>query len=189
MIRFQGRLTPDSFHRALRRRRRPLRIYAWIFIIVAIICLPMAHLTDPFTWGMPLFLGLFGALILNGNRATVKRAFATDRTLADPVSGEADEQGVRMESTHGGVDMPWTLMHKVVVTPDLVTLYQSASIVRIVPREFFADDESWQAFLRLVPVSATPAADRTPRMLRTFLLWMAIVVAVALLWFLFNGTR
>jgi hypothetical protein len=49
-------------------------------------------------------------------------------------------------------------MHKVVITPDAVTIYQSAGIIRILPREFFADDESWQAFVRLASVRRTASA-------------------------------
>jgi hypothetical protein len=63
-----------------------------------------------------------------------------------------------MESAHGRSDLPWTLMHKVVVTPNVVTIHQSAGIIRILPREFFADDESWQKFRRLA--SATPSAAK-----------------------------
>lgn len=187
MIRFQGALTPDVYRRALDvAAYRRLRFFAWMFIVLAVIGLSTAHLGQPVTWGVPLFLGLLGAVFLISPRMTVKRAFATDRLLAEPVSGEADEQGVRMESTHGHVDLPWTLMHKVVVTPNLVTVYQSASLIRILPREFFADDESWQGFLRLAAASAPLAADRSPRMLRVFLLWFAIVGVVFLLWILFN---
>jgi len=149
MIRFEGTLTPDTYRRALAGSGRPMQIVAWVLILAGGINLCFANLAVPVSWGMPFFLVLFGVMLLVMPRMTVKRAFATDRTLGDPITGEADEQGVRMESTHGSVDLPWALMHKVVVTPDLVTIYQSASIIRILPRQFFADEEAWQAFRRL----------------------------------------
>jgi hypothetical protein len=77
-------------------------------------------------------------------------------------------------------------MHKVVVTPNLVTIYQSASIIRILPREFFADEESWQGFRRLA--SAVRPAARPSRPTFVLVLWIAIVIAVVLLWILFNRT-
>lgn len=79
----------------------------------------------------------------------MKRAFATDRLLSEPITGEADEQGVRIQSAHGAVDLPWTRMHTVMVAADLVAIYQTASNIRILPRQFFADDESWEAFRAL----------------------------------------
>jgi hypothetical protein len=79
------------------------------------------------------------------------------------------------------------LIHKVVVTSNLVTIYQSASLIRILPREFFADEESWQEFRRLA-AAATPSAGRSPQPIRMLLLWIAIVIAVGFLWMLFNRT-
>src|ERR1019366_1187703 len=123
LIRFEGRFSPDIFHRARGGRWRELRVYAWIFIIVTVIGFSMASLDEPVTWVILAAFGLLGWMTLISPRMAVKRAFATDPTLADPVSGDADEQGVRMESTHGRVDLSWARMHKVVVTPNLVTFY------------------------------------------------------------------
>src|SRR5438105_14189350 len=81
------------------------------------------NLEKPVSWGMPLFLLLFGVMLLMSPRITVKRAFATDRLLSEPITGEADEQGVRMETAHGGVDLPWALTHKVVISANVVTIY------------------------------------------------------------------
>src|SRR6059058_3701277 len=96
-----------------------------------------------------LFLILFGVVLLLSPRSTVKRAFATDRLISEPMTGEADEQGVRLEQPHGRADLPWALMHKIVITRHLVAVYQSAQLLRILPREFFADEQSWHAFRRL----------------------------------------
>jgi hypothetical protein len=186
MIHFEGTLTPDLYRRALAVTGRPIQKVAWILILAAVVNLFFAHLARPVTWGMPLFLGLFGVMLLIMPRNAVKKAFATDRLLSEPMTGDADEQGVRLESPHGRADLPWSLMHKVVVTPNLVTIYQSASIIRILPREFFADEQSWQGFRRLASM-ARPAA-RPSRPFLMPLLWLAIVIVVAVLWTLFNRT-
>jgi hypothetical protein len=146
MIRFEGTLTPDAYRRAV--SGRPMQFVAWILILAGVINFRFANLTLPVSWGMPFFLVLFGVMLLVMPRMTVKRAFATDKLLSEPITGEADEQGVRMKSAHGAVDLPWTL-HTVMVAPDLVAIHQSAGIMRIVPRTFFADEESWDAFRRL----------------------------------------
>jgi hypothetical protein len=100
MIRFEGTLTPDLYRRALGVASRSMRMVAAMLILVGLIGLFSAHLGEPVTWGMPLFLALLGVMLLISTWMTVRRAFATDRFLADPVAGEADEQGVRMDSAH-----------------------------------------------------------------------------------------
>jgi hypothetical protein len=185
MIRFEGTLTPAVYRRALDVSGRSMSKVAWVMIVVAVIGFLSADLSRPVSWGGLIFVGLVGVMLLIGPRRAVERAFATDRTLADPVTGDADEKGVRMKSTHGAVDLPWTLMHKVVVTPTLVTIYQSASSSRILPRELFADDESWEGFRRLA-AAAPSCAQPSPRPIGMFLLWIAIMVVVFLLWTLFN---
>jgi hypothetical protein len=186
MIRFEGTLTPETYRRALSVTGRRMRFYAGLWIVVGVIGLFSAHVDQPVTWGLPLFFLLFGVFVLIAPRMTVRRAFATDRLLSEPITGEADEQGIRMESTHGTSDLPWTMMHKVMITPKLVTIYQSAHIMRILPREFFADEESWQTFRRLA--SAAPSTKPLLRPIYRGLLWFAIVIVVFIVWMLFQRT-
>jgi hypothetical protein len=187
MIRFEGTLTPDIYRRALGVGTRPMQMVAWMLILAGVINLWFANLAVPVSWGMPVFLVLFGVMLLISPRMTVKRAFATDRFLSEPITGEADEQGIRMEQAHGRSDLPWALMHKVVITPSLITIYQSAQLFRVFPREFFADEESWQAFRRLA--AAAPSNAKPPlRVIWRFAMWMAIMIAVFFLWELFRRT-
>jgi len=148
MIRFEGTLTPDAYRRAMAGSGQPMKIVAWVLIFAGVINLWFANLALPVAWAMPIILVLFGVMLLVMPRMTLKRAFATDKLLSEPITGEADEQGVRMKSAHGAVDLPWTL-HTVMVAPDLVRIHQSAGIIRIIPRQFFADEESWEGFRRL----------------------------------------
>jgi hypothetical protein len=148
MIRFEGTLTPDAYRRAVAGSGRPMQIVGWVLILAGAINLWFANLALPVSWAMPIFLVLFGVMLLMMPRMTLKRAFATDKLLSEPITGEADEQGVRMKSAHGAVDLPWAL-HTVMVAPDLVAIHQSAGTIRIIPRAFFADEESWEAFRRL----------------------------------------
>jgi hypothetical protein len=186
MIRFEGTLTPEMYRRALGVMGRRMRFFAILWIVVGLIGLFSAHLDRPVTWGWAVFLILFGVMLLVSPTMSVKRAFATDRFLAEPITGEADEQGIRMEQRHGRTDLPWTMIYKVVMTPNLVTIYQSASLVRILTREFFADEESWQAFRRLA--AAAPSSKPARRPIYMFLLWIAIIVVVFILWELFQRT-
>ena len=154
MIRFEGTLTPDAYRRALGVGGRPMQIVAWVLILAGAINFRFANLALPVAWAMPVFLVLFGLMLLVTPKMTLKRAFATDKLLSEPITGEADEQGVRMKSAHGAVDLPWAL-HTVMVAPDLVAIHQAAGIIRIIPRQFFADEESWEAFRQLALAAAT----------------------------------
>jgi len=153
MIRFEGTLTPDAYRRAVAGSGRPMQIVAWVLILAGVINLWFANRALPVAWAMPIILVLFGVMLLVMPRMTLKRAFATDRLLSEPITGEADEQGIRMKSAHGAIDLPWTL-HTVMVAPDLVAIHQSAGVIRIIPRQFFADEESWEAFRRLALAAA-----------------------------------
>jgi hypothetical protein len=187
MIRFEGTLTPEMYRRALGVTSRPMQTVAWMLMLAGVINLRFANLTKPVSWGMPLFLLLFGVMLLISPRITVKRAFATDRFLSEPITGEADEQGVRMETAHGRSDLPWALMHKVVMSANVITIYQSVQIIRILPREFFADEESWQTFRRLA-ATAPSSAKPSLRPIYVFLLWIGIIIAVFIVWMLYQRT-
>jgi len=181
MIRFEGTLTPATYRRALAVSGRSMPVVALGLIAAGVINLFFADLATPVAWAMPFFLVLFGVTLLIMPRMTVTRAFATDKLLSERITGEADEQGVRMEQAHGRSDLPWAMMHKVVVTPALVTIYQSAQLLRIFPREFFADEQSWEAFRRLA-AAAPSAAPPPPRPIRVFLLWIVIIIVVFVVW-------
>jgi len=158
---------------------------AWGLIAAGVINVCFADLSTPVSWAMPFVLVSFGLMLLISPRMTVARAFAANKLLAEPITGEADEQGVRLETAHGRGDFPWATMHKVVVTPTLVTVYHSAQLGRILPREFFADQQSWDAIRRLA-AAAPSAAAPPPRPIRMFLLWIVIIIAVFVVWELFK---
>jgi uncharacterized membrane protein len=128
MIRFEGTLTPATYRRALTDTYRSILAFGLFMILVGVINLCFADIDKPVSWGLPLFLIIFGMVLFLSPRTTVKRAFATDRLLSEPITGEADEQGVRLEQPHGRADLPWALMHKIVLTGTAVAVYQSAQL-------------------------------------------------------------
>jgi hypothetical protein len=185
IVRFRGTLTPEIYARGLRATGRGLRFAAWTLGLAGLIGLASAHIDRPVTWGLPLFLVLLGIMLLRTPQMTVKRAFATDRFISEPFSGEADEQGMRIESEHGRSDLPWALMQKVVLLPDMVIVYQSASLFRVLPREFFEDDASWEAFRKMAKVPGS-TGNATKSTVRVVALWLAIIVITIIVWFAMN---
>ena len=185
MIRFQGTLSTDVYRRSLAIGGR-WRWIGLVMLLLLVMIVPTPQITDPDTWYIPTFLGAIGVMILLYPRMREGAIGGAGQPLAEQVTGDADEQGVRLECAHERADLPWTTMHKVVVTPSLVSLYPSARAVRMVPRELFADEESWQVFRKLATAAARTAPGRSPSSLRMFLLWMAIAAAISLLWALLH---
>ncbi|HEV7507865.1 MAG TPA: YcxB family protein [Thermoanaerobaculia bacterium] len=108
-----------------------------------------------------------------------------------PISGEAKESGVHMETEHTRSELPWDVFFKRKTGKDIVLLYQSIQVTNVFPREFFASDTDWQAFLELVRQHVPDAAPQSrgggfPRTLKILVLWMAIFMAFILLWNLFH---
>jgi hypothetical protein len=185
MVRFRGTLTPEIYARGLRATGGRLRFTAWTLGLAGLIGLASAHIDRPVTWGLPLFLVFFGIMLLRTPQITVKRAFASDRFVSEPFSGEADEQGMRIESEHGRSDLPWALMQRVVLLPDMVIVYQSANLFRILPREFFDDDASWEAF-RTMAKTPGNTGNAPKSTIRVVALWLAIIVIVMIVWLVTN---
>jgi hypothetical protein len=185
MVRFRGALTPEIYARGLRAAGGRLRWIAWSQAVIGLIGLASAHIDQPVTWGWAVFLVLFGVMLLCSPQMTVRQTFAAKRFINEPFSGEADGQGMRIQSAHGHADLPWALMQKVVLLPDIVVVYQSANLARILPREFFDDDASWEAFRSMAKVPLD-AARATRSVIRTALLWLAIIVITIIVWFVVN---
>jgi hypothetical protein len=79
----------------------------------------------------------------------------TNKLLSQTVSGEVDGESFRISTEHSEAKIPWTLMFRVVLRRDLVLLYVSAQLFYLVPRSFFADGTSWDAFYRLAAANVT----------------------------------
>lgn len=161
MIRFEGVLTPELYRRAMSVRLRSVRNVTGFWIFAAVVMLFSAK----GGWGTPLFLVFVGAFLMTAPRRAATRAFAADPLLSERMTGEADERGVRIEQAHGSTDLPWSSTYDVAMTSKVVIVYQSASLFRVFPREFFADEESWQTFRRLAAVAVPPVRPQRGRLL------------------------
>ncbi len=113
------------------------------------------------------------------------RTFATDQLVGEEQTGEADEQGVRISTPHGTASLPWSTVYKAVLLRDAVVLYQSAQMLRIVSRAFFADDVTWQNFRELV-ISSVPGRVRKQPGVATFVL---VLLAFVLFFMLYLWTQ
>lgn len=155
MITFRGTIDRKLFARALRRQQRVLRSIAVLWVVVSLIGFGSAKMGDPATWGWPLFLLLFGVLILASPWLTARRALASGKMIGAPLSGSADESRIVIESEYGRSELPWSAFHRVKVMPDMVLLFASAQQFYVIARTFFASEDEWQRFRELVASCAS----------------------------------
>ena len=91
-----------------------------------------------------------------------------------------------METAHSRSELPWDVFLRRTIGEDLVLLYQSAQGANAFPREFFASDADWQAFVELVrrrvPERAAAGRGGRPATLKVFLLWLVVFAIVIRVW-------
>ena len=119
-----------------------------------------------------------------------KKLLQSNKLLQSSITGEANESGILLETEHSRSDFPWDVFLRRKIGKDMVLLYQSIRVTNVFPREFFASDTDWQAFVDLVsqrvPEAAPASRGGKPPMLKVFLIWIVIFVVVILLWNLFH---
>lgn len=101
--------------------------------------------------------------------------------MREGFAGSADESHFVIKSAYGTSDIPWEKFHRAFIAPDMVLLYVSSQQFFSIPRGFFATDAAWNELSALVG-RRVPLRRRGPMVLRTVLLWLAIIVCVFLLW-------
>jgi hypothetical protein len=134
---------------------------------------------------------LFAAAIGYSLYVAPRKVLQSSRLLQSPIVGEVKETGIRVETEHSRSEIPWDAFLKRKMGKDIVLLYQSIQVVNIFPREFFAGEADWQAFVDLVRQRVPEQAPKSrggglPTRLKTLLIWMVIFVVVILLWNVFQ---
>jgi hypothetical protein len=141
----------------------------------------------PILFFVLLFAGIFGYALYVAPRKILQ----SNKLMQAPISGEANESGILMETEHTRSEFPWDVFLKGKIGKDIVLLlYQSIQVTNVFPREFFATQTDWQAFPELVrqhvPGAAPQARGGGFKMLKRLLLWMAIAFLLLFLWNLYH---
>lgn len=134
-----------------------------------------------------LFLaGLFGYSLYVAPRKLLQ----SNTLLQSTIVGEARESGIRMETDPIPSELPWDGFFKRKIGKDIVLLYQSIQVVNVFPRELFATETDWEAFVDLVyqnvPEAAPTSRGGRPATLKVLLIWMTIFIALILAWSYFH---
>jgi len=180
---FNGRLSKSDYLRAMRLNLRPrtsaILAYAIFLAIMLVGCAVKIAQGEAITYlpGMlmvllfPVMYFLLPLKIANDN-------WNTHKLIREPYEGEASPAGVRIKSAVGEATLPWDSYFASRMTPSIVILYQSKTIVHMLPRTLFASDADWEGFRALVRAHA-PGAPRGRN--RTLLLVIAIVAIAVIL--------
>jgi hypothetical protein len=139
-----------------------------------------------------LFLLLFAAAIAYSLYVAPRKVLQSSTLLQSPIQGEVKETGIRVETEHSRSEIPWDAFLKRKIGKDIVLLYQSIQVVNIFPKEFFAGEADWLAFVDLVRQRVPEKAPknrgggRLSMTLKALLIWMVLFVIVILLWNFFQ---
>jgi YcxB-like protein len=189
-IPFQGQVDLGMLRRVNRTTLAPSRgfkiagvilalLFFWAFVIV-----PVSH-GEPFTNALPgiaIALALIGFFVYSVFVSGPRKVLESHKLLQDPFSGRITDSGVHLETPHSQADLPWDVFFRAKIGKDLVLLYQSIQLFNVFPREFFASDADWQAFLEVVRRHVSLKEPGRAKILWKLVLWMIILMAVALLW-------
>jgi hypothetical protein len=155
-IPFGGQLTEAEFTRLQWLTTHWLAKYlGWIILAAGAMAMATGGwrvvAEDP--WGqairaiVPL---LFVAFAFIAPRRAIKKAWRQNALIKGPVSGVADESGLDWKSAFVTGRFPWEVLLKHKQTKDMVLLFTAPNSVLYFPKEFFTNEESWQAFRELV---------------------------------------
>jgi hypothetical protein len=86
-----------------------------------------------------------------------RQHFRQNKAASEPVSIEVKERGVFFSGVHGSGLFPWEQIFKVRSNNRLALLYRSANSFHVVPREFFASDADFNAFVATVRAKTSAA--------------------------------
>jgi hypothetical protein len=198
-IPFRGQIDVKVLRRVYGRFLTSNRFLQVLWILVAIsmiwvvLLAPLVH-GDPITlegtWPIALYILFFAGVIVYSLYIAPRMVLQSSVLLRSPIVGEAKEAGVHMESEHSRSEIPWEAFLKRKIGKDMVLLYQSIQLTNVFPREFFASDADWQAFVDLVRrrVPEKAARDRGGRSWTLWLvvIWIVVFVIVIFLWNLFQ---
>jgi hypothetical protein len=197
-IPFRGQIDVSALRRMNRTALTPSRL---VLILGGLVTLIMVWATVvPFlqgdalslegVWPLLLFVLVFVGIFGYALYVAPRKVLQSSTLLQAPIVGEAKESGIRVETEHTRSEVPWDVFLKRKIGKDIVLLYQSIQLINIFPREFFATETDWQAFVDLVrrnvPEHAPRSRGGSSGTLRRLVIWLAIFAAVILLWNLFR---
>jgi hypothetical protein len=198
---FRGQISVASLRRATRAASTPSKKTAiWLgitgsLLLWGLVIFPLTHGGFREADGSPsifpvaplFFVVVFAAVLLYSLYAGPKKALGSNKLLQSPMWGEVTERGVLIETERSRAELSWDLFLRARISSEVVLLYQSIQVYSLFPREHFASDADWATFVGRVRRHVPDRAPRSgPNLPVRLMLWLAIFVAVILLWNAFS---
>jgi hypothetical protein len=200
-IPFRGQIDIDVLRRSMRAGLQPSRraliggAILGVFMLWGLVGVPLADgqpLSDLLANLAPALVTvlLAGSLFIYALFFSAPRkVLESNKLIQGGYAGVATEEGVHLETAHSQSDLPWDVFYRAKIGRDVVLLYQSVQVSSVFPREFFATEEDWQAFVGLVRQHVSLRPPRRGNPLKVFILWLVIFLAVVLFYTFFHNGR
>jgi hypothetical protein len=165
------------------------------FLLWGLVIFPLTHggfraedgSPSIFPVGLLFVVVVFAIVLAYTFYVAPRKMLESNKLLQALMWGEVTESGIVLESERSRADLTWDVFLRAKISPRIVLLYQSLQVYNLFPREHFGSDADWAAFVdrvrRHVPL-ATPKPFGN--LMAKLVLWMAIFVAVILLWNAFS---
>jgi hypothetical protein len=195
-IAFQGRLDEKAFRRA---QLAHLGGKPTLGCLAAVILVMLFGLISPLFGredvgaediALPIGIVIAAVVLVLVYRRWMRKAWTSNRLVQTAMSGEADDEALRLETEYSKTRVPWNMFLKYRMTLELVAIYGAQNLFFLFPRSFFSSDREWDEFRVLVAAKVPAAAKKDMgSTVKTAILWAIIVIAAFILWSLFGNTR
>lgn len=147
-LRFRERMTPELFIRAQKLHMG----HRWVAMIIFPIGMGLYIFFGPYSGisslatklaAFPLTF-LFPAAMYWLTRRQWLKIYRGSPYFSDEATGAISEDGIHYSSAHGSSTIPWRLFVKLRYSGELMLLYQSPAMFRVVSRDFFENEPSWR---------------------------------------------
>jgi|GEM_PF-6620471 len=146
MISFSGTLDVKTYAKAVRKMSKTPMYVGGPLLMVAV----AVGAARPDLWLFSLIVGLFGVSMFFAPGRAARRIFATSAMIGAPHRYTADDDRLTIDTPYSSSNFPWRVFYTYRLDDDVILLYLSAAQSLVLPRNFFASGDEWEAFRTLL---------------------------------------
>jgi hypothetical protein len=199
MIQIKGQYTFDDFKKAgqLNSRQEAVpygtRIFLILIAVLFYISLIVLELLGRVGWPfllVPLALLLVFLLFRYVYKPfMLRRTFNSQKDLSTPFEMELSDEGLSVSSPQGRTLIPWNNFLKCAEGREMVLLYNSNRVFRMLPKRLFASASDLQFLRAQLTRNSVPQVGKAAKRISTNRLLVYIFLFIALLAMLFVNSR
>jgi hypothetical protein len=184
-------LSESDVYVATKEMPEQVRVRGFL-LIAAALGAGVTTLTNPALsfWKAVLAAGLPTALILlvaiHAERRAARKLIAHLGEAGRNIRYSFGVHGFEMQSAHGRAELEYAGLHHYAITKHALLLYTAPRVAQIIPRRAFMPDQLQQVE-QWLSTSIKPAAKTYKSLLWLVGLWLGLVVAFLMVWFLLSS--